>query len=657
MNRFAFVSLGIIWMVDIVFLIISAPLGKHVYGFGTFYCAGFILMVSLVRYFPRNWNAKNAWAVIFALGVMARLVFLVYPHGNDIYRYIWEGHIQNLGFNPYALAPESILLADAAGGHLKPIWQAINHKELSAAYPPFTLLLFRFLAYMSFHPFFFKLVILLFDMGTMIVLAIILKLRKLSPARLLLYAANPLVILYIAGEGHFDVIQVFFICLGICLLLRNKASAGYLAMGLAFVTKFFAIIAVPFWVNSENRKKLLFCLLPLLCYVPFFEAGGAIFKSLIVFGTSMHYNDSIAVLFRFLFADQAALMLGCSLGICLIWIYLTIPDPLRASYLAIGCLLVLLPTLHPWYLVLIAPFLVFFPSRAWLYLQAAVVFTFPVAAIEFKSGVFQEISWLKLFEYIPFFGLLILDFFRPGQFFGQTKFHSAKSISVIIPTLNEADILEKSLKNLRHRAGLKEVVIADGGSSDGTREIAIKYGAKLVQTCRGRGIQIKAGTEIISGDVVFILHADCAAPKGVFSKVLRALEADAQAIGGSFGMRFENLNWKTVLISYLNNSKTFLTGIAFGDQGQFFRTEALELMGGFPALMLMEDVELSLRLKEIGRVLYLANAIRVSGRRWHNHRFSANLFTVLRLFPRYLLGRRFHRLSSSTKEYYRIYYS
>ena len=122
-------------------------------------------------------------------------------------------------------------------------------------------------------------------------------------------------------------------------------------------------------------------------------------------------------------------------------------------------------------------------------------------------------------------------------------------------------------------------------------------------------------------------------------------------------MRFENLNWKTALISYLNNLKTFFTGIAFGDQGQFFRTEALESMGGFPAMMLMEDVELSLRLKETGRLIFLPAGIEVSGRRWRDKRLAANLLTVFYLFTRYLIQRRWGRLNQSMREYYEIYYT
>jgi GT2 family glycosyltransferase len=121
-------------------------------------------------------------------------------------------------------------------------------------------------------------------------------------------------------------------------------------------------------------------------------------------------------------------------------------------------------------------------------------------------------------------------------------------------------------------------------------------------------------------------------------------------------MQFEKNTSKTLAIAFLNNVRTVLTGISFGDQAQFFRTEALTVTGGFPSMMLMEDVELSLRLKEVGRLVFLRKGILVSGRRWQGNGFSGNLMTVLHLFPRYLIARRFYRGDRLNRKYYEKYY-
>ena len=599
-----------------------------------------------------------ALAGIFVLGTLGRLIFWRYPVGNDVFRYVWEGCIQNLGFNPFNYSPLSPALAEVARGNLYAIWQQINHPEFSAAYPPVALLLFRFLAWFSPDPFLFKTAMIGFDIGVMIVLMLMIKQRGTLPSRLLFYAANPTILLYISGEGHLDIIQVFFLCLALYLILcKNSHATGFLMLGLAILSKYFALVALPFLVSAENRTKSLAVLIPLILYIPYMDAGAGIFQSLGAFGTHFHYNDSMTVLLRYLLGGQTVFGSIGLLGICLVWVYLFVHNQLRSVYLAMGCLLVFLPTLHPWYLVIIPPFLVFFPSRAWLYLQAAVVFTFPISAVEFNTGAFREISWLKLFEYVPFYGLLLYGLFESGFLFRDKSFAKPVYISAVIPTLNESGILFRCLESLQNRTALNEIIVADGGSTDGTPSLAAKLGARVVESPKGRGLQIKKGVESASGDVIIILHADCTVKKGVFKKILKKFKSDPCIVGGAVGMQFERNNPYTMVIAFLNNLRTFLTGISFGDQAQFFRTEALTASGGFPSMMLMEDVELSLRLKEVGRLVFLPKGISVSGRRWLSSGFTSNLMTVFHLFPRYLIERRFCRRNTLKKNFYDIYYS
>jgi rSAM/selenodomain-associated transferase 2 len=653
-----FIILCSIWLAAMGAMVIMVPLGKHPLLFSMLFCLGHVLMVLMVWQCPAGFAPKMTLAGIFALGVIARLLFLSYPVGNDVYRYVWEGYIQNLGFNPFRHSPLSPALAEIARGDLFAIWQQINHPEFSAAYPPAALLLFRFFAWLNPDPFFFKTVMISFDIGVMILLLLMIHQRGILPARLLLYAANPLILLYISGEGHLDIIQLFFLCLALYLILCQKSpAAGFMILGVAIMSKYFAIVAWPFLVNGENRTKSLAVLIPLALYIPYLDAGAGIFHSLGEFGTQFHYNDSMTVLIRYLLGGQYLSVSICLLGFCLVWVYLFVQDELRSIYLALGCLLVFLPTLHPWYIALIAPFLVFFPSRAWLYLQTAVVFTFPVSAIEFQSGIFREISWLKLFEYVPFYGLLCYGLFRDGLLLRDKTFAKPTCISAVIPTLNEAQSLIRCLDSLQNCTALKEIIVADGGSRDRTPAIAAKLGARVVESPKGRGLQIKKGIDAASGDVIVILHADCRAKQGVFKWILEKLESNPQAVGGAVGMKFDSSHKKTAVIALLNNVRTFLTGISFGDQAQFFRTEALAAIGGFPSMMLMEDVELSLRLKEIGKLVFLRKGIVVSGRRWTDHGFAGNLLTVFHLFARFLIERRFCRRNALKRNYYDIYYS
>jgi rSAM/selenodomain-associated transferase 2 len=658
MRNFLFIFLCAIWLADVAAMVAIAPLGKHVVWFSGLFCVGHILMILLMQKFPSDLKPRTSVVIIIIIGVFARLLFLAYPAGNDVYRYVWEGYIQNLGFNPFVFAPTHPALADIAQGEIYPIWQQINHPDFSAAYPPLTLLLFRLLAGLNPAPFLFKIVMIAFDIGVMMVLMLMINHRSIHPSRLILYAFNPLVLLYIAGEGHMDVIQLFFLCLSLYLILCKKHHfSGFLILGLAVVSKYFTFLAWPFLVSAENRLKSFAVLIPLILYLPFMDAGSGMFQSLGVFANDYHYNDSMAMLIRFLFGDLHLFATAIVLIAGLAWIYLFVHDKLRSVYLALGCLLLFLPTLHPWYLVLIAPFLVFFPSRAWLYLQAAVVFTFPVIAVEAKSGIFQEILWLKWFEYIPFYALLIWGLIRDGTICRNRSYTKPRTISAIVPVLNEEFSIGRCIESLKNCTAVTEIIVADGGSTDKTRSLALKHKVRVVQSPQGRGPQIKAGVDLATGDVILILHADCVVAEGAFERLIKSLEANAHVVGGAFGMQFKPQNPKTRFIALLNNVRTNLTGISFGDQAQFFRREALGQMGGFPPMMLMEDVELSLRLKEVGRLVFLRDGIVVSDRRWNGNRFAGNLLTVFYLFTRYLIERRWGTVDRSMRNYYEIYYT
>jgi rSAM/selenodomain-associated transferase 2 len=651
---FAFFCLA--WLSDMAALSAIGPLGRHPAAAMVLYGASFVFLIGMSQAFPTRLTPAQALGLVFSLGVAARIAFLFFPSNTDVYRYIWEGAIQNHGFNPYVFAPNDPALAHLAQGELGGIWLQINNKSFAAIYPPAAMLLFRLLAMISPTALFFKSVLVLFDVGALAVLSVILRLRQLPPSRLLFYAANPLVIVFIAGEGHMDSLQVFCLLLGCYFLFKHRQLKAVLSLGLAVMCKYLAVTAAPFfWVRGTGVRQLVILLLPAVLFLAFISAGPRLFSSLGEFGANMHYNDGLMELLRMALGEGALAAAGAIFLCALTWIWLTEDDPLRGIYLAVGCLLILLPTLHPWYLLLVAPFICFFPSRAWLYLQAAMLFTFPVLGHKFRTDVFQEILSLKLLEYAPFFLLLVWGLVRGGHFSGKGPFSTPETISVIIPTLNEADNVAGCLAGLKGLPRIIEVIVADGGSIDGTPDAARMQGVRVIRAKPGRGVQIRAAAETAKGDVLLILHADAVLDRDAPEKLLRALAADRSTPGGCFGMAFAGASLKRRLIAALNNLKALTTGIAFGDQAQFVRAAALRVSEGFPGLMLMEDVELSLQLKRLGRPVYLKRGVTVSGRRWQDGLFLKNLRMVAGLFFRYLLDRRIGQ--TRDESYYRKYYA
>lgn len=623
--------------------------------FMLFYWFAFASLVGMVRFFPDGWSNRRIFWVILVIGLVLRGIFAWFPASFDVNRYVWEGYIQTEGFNPYIFAPNDPALSPIASGPLRDIWERINHKELTACYPPLSMFLFRALATVRPDPQFFKLVMAMLDAAVLLPLAVILKKDSLPLTRLLWYAANPLLLVFIAGEGHLDSLMVLLLCLGVAFSLRGKDHWGFLCIGGAGMAKYLAWLALPFLLRADNWKKSWIAFLPGFLFLAFSDAGLRVFRSAASFGTSMHYNDSLAAILRPILGSGTILAAIAILIMGLLIVFLTVQDRLRSLFLAFGCLLICLPTLHPWYLSLVAPFAAAFASPAWIFLHASTAFTFPVMATDYATGVFQEIHWLKLFEYVPFFGLLVFSIFRRCVKSGR-QFQEVKSLSVIVPTLNEADYIGTCLETLSSQPAVSQVIVADGGSDDATRDICERFGATVVSCPRGRGLQIREGIRVARGDVIMILHADCRLRDGVTRQIVDTLNAAPYLVGGAVGMAFEPRGGRKGVITFLNNLRTRLTDIAFGDQGQFFRTEALPIIGGFPAQMFMEDVELSFRLKEVGPLAFLPRGVVVSGRRWDKGPFMANVIIVLHVCIRYLIERRLGLSGGDADDYYNRYY-
>ncbi|MBW2143257.1 MAG: glycosyltransferase [Deltaproteobacteria bacterium] len=650
---------GLFWVSLALFLLVIfslaqlGPIGKRVLPFGFLYSVSFVLLFLIYKGLPDEWPLRKQFIFIFCISVLCRFFFVAFPESYDVNRYIWEGYVYNQGFNPYLHAPSDPVFEPIVNG----IWNNINHKDATACYPPMIILFFGLLASISQNPLFFKSIIVLFDLAVIPVLILIARSREIKPSNLIFYALNPLVLVFIAGEGHLDAVQIFFICLSLYCFMQKKDGWGFFTLGCAIMSKYYALILLPFIINSRNWKKVFWVLFPVLSYLPFAEPGTGLFSSLVTFGTTMHYNDSLTVLLRAMFGSHATLMSMFLLLTIFAIIFLVVHDPIKSGYLAFASLLLFTPTLHPWYLVLITPFLVFSPSRAWLYLHFAVVFTFPVLRVEYYTGVFQELHWLKAFEYLPFFALLVFDFFRqrPVSFHGP--FRHAKDFSVVIPALNESGNIFNAIESVRKEKDVLETIVVDGGSSDSTMEIARNLGAKVVESEKGRGRQISEGVNQCQGDIILILHADCRILHGTFERIIKELKQKPQCIGGSLGMCYEFKSFKNLFLSFLNNLRARWAGISFGDQGQFVRKEALDTIGGFPDQMLMEDVELAMRFKENGAVCHISKGIMVSHRRWDEMGFYANFKKVVTLCSVYFINRRLGLGDARREGFYNRYYT
>lgn len=189
-------------------------------------------------------------------------------------------------------------------------------------------------------------------------------------------------------------------------------------------------------------------------------------------------------------------------------------------------------------------------------------------------------------------------------------------VSVIIPTLNEGARIAELIAATR-QVGECEIIVVDGGSTDGTLERAAS--ADIVLSSEpGRARQQNAGAIASHGDVLLFLHADCQLPVGAF-KAIRAAMQDERTVGGCFQQRIEADGWAYRWLERGNAGRVRWLGMAYGDQGIFIRRGVFEELSRFANVTLMEDVLLMKRLRRRGRLVLLDERLSVSARRWQRH--------------------------------------
>jgi len=187
------------------------------------------------------------------------------------------------------------------------------------------------------------------------------------------------------------------------------------------------------------------------------------------------------------------------------------------------------------------------------------------------------------------------------------------SVSIIIPTWNEATCIADTIRSLRQQ-NPREIIVVDGGSSDAS--IVCAREADVVLTSQpGRAFQMNAGAAVARGDCLLFLHADCTLEAGALRAVEQALTRPSIRAGG-FAMRVDADGIGFRSIDACATARVRFTGVVYGDQGLFLRRSDFLRLGGFPAIRFMEDVFFSQRLAATGRVVVLTKKIYVSPRRW-----------------------------------------
>lgn len=187
-------------------------------------------------------------------------------------------------------------------------------------------------------------------------------------------------------------------------------------------------------------------------------------------------------------------------------------------------------------------------------------------------------------------------------------------VSVIIPTLNEASVLEETLQAVR-QYGPDEIIVCDGGSVDATLDIARNSGARIVSSPPNRALQMNTGAKLAQGDLLLFLHADSIMGCAGYQKMTATL-TDTPIVGGAFSLRIQSPKWSLQMISRLATLRSKYLCIVYGDQAIFARKQIFSELGGFSPLSICEDMDFFNKLKKKGKTVILDEETITSARRW-----------------------------------------
>jgi alpha-1,6-mannosyltransferase len=367
-------------------------------------------------------------------------LFLATPVlSHDIERYLWDGRVLLSGHNPYADPPAAESLAGLRDGR----YERMDHIEVGTIYPPVAQLLFAAGAALGPGVLGIKAALIFADLLTMALLRRLLRMRGLPPGRLLLYAWNPLAVVEVAWSGHLEPAGVACVLIAAAGIIQKRDLRATLALTIAGLVKVlpFALF-LPLLRSLRARALLLAPIVVAAAFWPFRSAGPDLFDGLGTYAGRWAANESLFglvraatvrldptpvlkgaiaflrtrvprsepldLLYPYVYPEHLA-RAACALA-ALVFAVLLLRrrvEPLRALYLMTGALLLLSPTLHPWYLLWILPWLCLFPSRAWLLLSGLVVLAY--ANIGSAGSGHDPHPWVRAAEYVPFYALLALD--------------------------------------------------------------------------------------------------------------------------------------------------------------------------------------------------------------------------------------------------------
>ncbi len=380
-------------------------------GFLLVYAAAFVPYAAAVRMVFRR-GARVSFGIVLATALVTRVLVLPAGPSDDVNRTLWEGRVQAHGVNPYLVAPADPRLAPLRDA----LWRGVNHPDFPAIYPPAAQMAQRLAHEAGLGATGWKASMATLDLIVILALGALLRVRGAPPARALIYAWSPLAIFQVAGRGHHEPLLLLPL-VAAALLLGESASAagvhrwrraGRIGAGalaaLGAMAKWSGLPLLLVWSRRLSFSGLAAAAAALVLFtLPYADAGGEIFTSLRRFHADFHFGDSINAILTAVAGAGAARVFGAiSLAAVALGLGRRQEDPAWSARVLFGAMLLLSPTVHPWYFLWVLPWLALGRPWGWLTLTATVpLYAGLLETIAGPVADLREVGWWKALAYAP----------------------------------------------------------------------------------------------------------------------------------------------------------------------------------------------------------------------------------------------------------------
>jgi len=320
--------------------------------------AGIAYLLAIREFFATLEFPRRVIFIGLALAALWHIAFLFTPPGydDDVHRYLWDGRVQRLGYNPYLVVPSDPALA----GLHTPETRTLNNPYLPSPYPAGAELFFRAVTAIHESIFTLKVVFVVCDLAIVLVLLDILRSSEQAVHWVLAYAWNPLLAIEVAGSGHIDIVGVLLLLVSFAALGRRWRAVAALAFGLAVAVKFLPVVLLPlYWKRVRVRDAALAAIVVGLLYIPFLNHGRIPTGSLGTYVHSFRFNDPVFATLEQVATPEHAAVLALLVGfLTAIWMRSKAPASSADAFAwPMAASLLCAPVIYPWYLLWLLPFM------------------------------------------------------------------------------------------------------------------------------------------------------------------------------------------------------------------------------------------------------------------------------------------------------------